>query len=88
MSVSYLEPVNFDWVETSSPRMREIGRTVLMPVPAAEPRTTGAVIGHLRTTAAIVWLGFLIAAGLVVGGTALVVVARVAWTVLQWAVAL
>ncbi len=87
MTAAYLEPVDFDWIETASPRMRETGQTVLMPVPAKR-RTNDGLVDRMRSVATIVWLSFAIAAGLVVGGTALVVVARVAFTVLQWAVAL
>ena len=88
MTAAYLEPVDFDWIETASPRMRETGRTVLMPVPAERRRTNDGLVDRMRSVATIVWLGFAIAAGLVVGSTALVVVARIAFTVLQWAVAL
>lgn len=89
----YLEPVEIDytWIETASPRMRETGRTVHMPVAAKRRRrTTGlpGVADGLRTVAAMVWFSWLIVAGVVAGATALVVVAKLAWSVLGWAVAL
>lgn len=70
----HLEPIEYSWAESAFPRTRQISRT--------------SAVRHLRTVAAMVWFGWLIAAGLVVGGTALVVVARIAWVVLRWAVAL
>lgn len=75
----HLEPIDYSWTERMSPRMSETGR---------KHRTPADPVERLRTAAAMVWFGWLIAAGLVAGGTALVVVARIAWVVLRWAVAL
>jgi hypothetical protein len=41
---------------------------------------------RLRSTAVTVWFAWLVAAGVIVGGTLLVVLARVAAVVLRWAV--
>ena len=59
------------------------------------PRTTKSVwdgrtpgrAERLRSVAVTVWFAWLIAAGVVVGGTLLVVLARLAAVVLRWAVA-
>ena len=42
---------------------------------------------RLRSMAVTVWLAWLITAGVIVGGTLLVVLVRLATTVLRWAVA-
>ena len=85
-----LEPVEYVWAESASPRMREEGRSVLTPVGVRRRRKVelGSGVERLRTVAMMVWFGWLIAAGLVAGGTALVVVVRVAFAVLGWAVSL
>ena len=86
-----LEPIEFRWVETASPRMRETGRTVYVPTAVRRRRSRGGVSAaaeHVRAVGRLVWFGWLTAVGLVVGGTVLVVIARVAWVVLRWAVAL
>ena len=73
-----------DWME-SSPADFSVHR----------PRTTRSVwdgrtpsrVDRLRSIAVTVWFAWLIAAGVVVGGTLLVVLARLAAVVLRWAVA-
>ena len=85
--IGHLEPVEYIWAESASPRMRETGRSVRTPV-GVRRRLGASAVEQLRTIASMIWFSWLIAAGLVVGGTALVVVARIAWVVLRWAVAL
>lgn len=48
---------------------------------------SGGRAERLRSIAVTVWLAWLIAAGVIVGGTLLVVLARLAALVLRWAVA-
>jgi hypothetical protein len=84
----YLEPVELDrgWVEAS--------------YQVHEPRSLDARTDHrdrdaqlrsgapdrLRVAAVMVWYAWLILAGVVVGGAALAVLARVAFVVLRWTV--
>lgn len=85
-----LEPIEYTWEESASPVMRQQGRSVLVPVAARRRRPEAGLArtaDNLRTVARMVWFGWMILAGLVIGGTALAVVVRVAWAVLGWAVA-
>jgi hypothetical protein len=85
-----LEPIEYTWQESASPVMREQGRSVLVPVAARRRRPEAGLArtaDDLRTVARMVWFGWVTLAGLVIGGTALVVVVRIAWAVLGWAVA-
>lgn len=84
-----LEPVEYSWAESASPHMREQGRSVLVPVGVRRRREEVGLAGaaeRMRTVASMVWFGWLIAIGLIVGGTALVVALRMAATI--WAVSL
>ena len=84
-----LEPVEYSWAESASPHMREQGRSVLVPVGVRRRRETTGLAGtaeRMRIVALMVWFGWLIAVGLIVGGTALVVALRMAAAI--WAVSL
>jgi hypothetical protein len=87
-----LEPVGYDHrkVETLSREVRETERPVYAPG-AVDWRQMRAfredAPEQLQVVAALLWQGWLILAGLLVGGTALVVLARVAYVVLRWALA-
>jgi hypothetical protein len=84
-----LEPIEYTWEESASPVMREQGRSVLVPVGARRRRPEAGLArtaDDLRTVARMVWSGWMILAGLIVGGAALAVVVRLAWITVTWAV--
>ena len=61
-------------------------------VPQRQPDTwyvggAASRLERLRSTALTLWVAWLIAAGVVIGGTMLAVVVRIAVIVLRWAVA-
>lgn len=85
----HLEPVGYDHrrVETVS---RELRETELPVYPPGTADRLGRVSLRaeapevLQVAAALLWQGWLIVAGVVVGGTVLAVLCRVAFVVLGW----
>ena len=86
----HLEPVDLErgWVETFSYEVHEPRRSLYERADDLERRSVSRseALERLRALAALVWYGWLILAGVTVGGTAMAVLARVAFVVLRWAV--
>ena len=84
----HLEPVDLDtgWVETLSYEVHEPRRSPYERSPEQRAETSMAGPDRLRAMAMQLWFAWLIVAGVIVGGTALTVLVRLAFVVLRWTV--
>ena len=84
----HLEPVDpdTDWVETFSYEVHEPRRSLYERSPERRVETPTAGPDRLRVMATQLWFAWLIVAGVIVGGTTLTVLARLAFVVLRWTV--